>query len=83
MGKDRKYYLSISGFPRSVCRNAEHLVMFLYIMLSFAVSGWILTDLHRIVASNWIQNEVTYMMFSYETYPAWIQVWRQLILQYC
>ena len=68
MGKDRKYYLSIDSFHRSVCRNAEHLVMLLYMMLAFAISSWILTDLHRIVASNWIQNEVTYIMFSYETF---------------
>jgi len=65
--KDTKHYLSISSFHRSVCRNAEHLVTLLYIIFSFAVRSWILTDLHRIVASSWIQNEVIYIMFSYET----------------
>lgn len=68
MGKDRRYYLSISSFHRSVWRNAEHLVMLLYRILSFATSSWILTDLHRIVASNWNQNEVIYIMFSCETF---------------
>lgn len=58
MLKDRKYYLSSRSFHRSVHRNAEHLVMLLYMLLSFALSSWILTDLYRIVASNWIQNDV-------------------------
>lgn len=68
MGKDRKYSLRSRSFHKSGCRNAEHLVMLLYMLLSFAFS-WILTDLYGIIASNWIQNEVIFVMFPMKHFP--------------